>query len=923
MFDGTSHERPDTVADQRKADITQFRRTDGKPAGKIVRLLPNGTVDKSTAPHVGDYQAAPVFLSAESAQAALGDLAALLQSLESSEGIILGYENAERQTYHILPAKKLDKDPAAVARLKINYQPGRVLVCDFDPDPDCPHNWATISQDERWRLLTGAIPEWAGAAHLIVPSSSGRVQMPDGTPAFTGGGGCHVYLVMESAPKDRAELDAIRRAVERRLMDAGLSWVKTCTDGSKDRRYLIDTSVIDTAREIFAGPPSVGTGLRLTDWQGQLHPGGFAGVPVVEPVTAKGTRDGGRSEIRDLMGGGSKFWDNVRQAAIDSHTALSKWVPALLPTAHLQGHGNYRLRSTDLGRDLEEDISIVSKDAALGDVGIWDFGTREPLTAIDLVMRLKPATEAEAAHWLCRQLGIDPASLGWVEQTQTKPSADPDDWADPIPLDYKLPPVPAFDAEALLPEAVREYVTDGAERMSCPPEFIAGPLLVAMSAALGNKVRICPKARDTGWRVSANLWGAIVARPGFMKSPALSYATAPLKRFEDELTRQNDARRERYRFERIQYDAQMAQFKAGFKNGTSTQANMPREPEEPMDARLIVHDSTVAKLGELLVGSPHGVIVIRDEITGWLYQLGAEGHEGDREFYLVAWEGWGSYKIDRIKRGSTEIKNVCVSMVGAIQPGKLAEYVRATNKGGAGDDGLLQRFQVTVFPDMDNEWKLCDRPPNLDAMSKCEAAFKRLWDVNPTAIGANSDLNGEEHWLHFTNEAQVVFNAQLEKIVNKAQSGDMHLSLQSHLNKYRSLVPSIALILHIANGGTGPVTKDALVRAIRWSGYLFAHAKRVYAGAANGAEMAAQLLAKRVGKGDLGATFTLRDIYRRGWAGLSEKADAEAAVEILLEHGYARELPQEKGAGRMRRFAVNPKVWRPLSALSALSVGGQ
>lgn len=65
------------------------------------------------------------------------------------------------------------------------------------------------------------------------------------------------------------------------------------------------------------------------------------------------------------------------------------------------------------------------------------------------------------------------------------------------------------------------------------------------------------------------------------------------------------------------------------------------------------------------------MLVVRDELTGLLYQLGAEGHEGDREFYLTAWNGDTEFKIDRIGRGSLVIPTAIVSMVGGIQPGKL------------------------------------------------------------------------------------------------------------------------------------------------------------------------------------------------------------------------------------------------------------
>jgi hypothetical protein len=88
---------------------------------------------------------------------------------------------------------------------------------------------------------------------------------------------------------------------------------------------------------------------------------------------------------------------------------IEAWVRALFPRARLQpGTGAWRVSSGDLGRDLEEDISIHPE-------GIWDFGEEAPLTAVDLVMRYADVEKAiDAALWLCGNLGIAPETLGYT-----------------------------------------------------------------------------------------------------------------------------------------------------------------------------------------------------------------------------------------------------------------------------------------------------------------------------------------------------------------------------------------------------------------------------------------------------------------------------------------------------------------------------
>ena len=88
-----------------------------------------------------------------------------------------------------------------------------------------------------------------------------------------------------------------------------------------------------------------------------------------------------------------------------------------------------------------------------------------------------------------------------------------------------------FD-QRLLPKVFRDWVGDIAERMQCPVEFLAVGAMVAAGSVVGNRVGVQPKQLDTGWVEVPNLWGAIVGRPGVMKSPALAQVLLPLRQLE-------------------------------------------------------------------------------------------------------------------------------------------------------------------------------------------------------------------------------------------------------------------------------------------------------------------------------------------------------------------------------------------------------
>lgn len=72
----------------------------------------------------------------------------------------------------------------------------------------------------------------------------------------------------------------------------------------------------------------------------------------------------------------------------------------------------------------------------------------------------------------------------------------------------------------LLPDALRPWIADVAERMQCPPDYPAMGAMVALSSVVGRQVGIRPKRQDD-WTVVPNLWGAVVGRPSLLKTPAL------------------------------------------------------------------------------------------------------------------------------------------------------------------------------------------------------------------------------------------------------------------------------------------------------------------------------------------------------------------------------------------------------------------
>ena len=520
--------------------------------------------------------------------------------------------------------------------------------------------------------------------------------------------------------------------------------------------------------------------------------------------------------------------------------------------------------------------------------------------------------------------GLRPASAAKRSKTQHGAAFPPleddaaDTWPDPTPLPDALPPVQAFDPD-LLPVALRGWVTDIAHRMQCPPDFPAVGAVVALSSLIGARAVVQPKARDD-WQVVPNLWGLIVGRPGVMKSPALGEVLKPLHRLES-------TEREQWQLahEAWELDTKVAELasKANERQAANLAAKDPAkarallaptdQPTEPTMRRYVVSDSTVEALADLLVTNPWGLLIYRDELHGLLCSMDRQGQEGARGFYLTGYDGNQGHPVDRIGRGHSYVPRVCMAMLGGIQPGKVQSYVREAVNGGAGDDGLLQRFGLAVWPDIQQEFKLVDRWPDTPAKQAAWAVFERLNGLLPA-----TDDDPQE-W-RFSPEAQAIFYEWLIPFETGIRGDELHPALVSHLAKWRKLIPALALIFALVDtpDTNGVIHEGELIRALAWAEYLRPHAERLYAAALIPETTGAHALLVKIkgGKlcdsdGVLWESFTPRLVAVKSWAGLNSVDSVRKAAELLTDYGWlARETaPTGSAGGRpSERYLIHPAL---------------
>jgi hypothetical protein len=68
--------------------------------------------------------------------------------------------------------------------------------------------------------------------------------------------------------------------------------------------------------------------------------------------------------------------------------------------------------------------------------------------------------------------------------------------------------------------------------------------------------------------------------------------------------------------------------------------------------------------------------------------------------------------------------------------------------------------------------------------------------------------------LRLDDEAQAIFDEWRMKLEGRLKSAELHPAFESHLAKYRKLVPSLALICALADGGTRAIDGASVLRAL-------------------------------------------------------------------------------------------------------------
>ena len=448
-----------------------------------------------------------------------------------------------------------------------------------------------------------------------------------------------------------------------------------------------------------------------------------------------------------------------------------------------------------------------------------------------------------------------------------------------------------------LPKPVSTYIEEGAKALGCDTSYIALPLLSALAGAIGNSRRI--KLKET-WSEPCVLWTAIVGDSGTMKSPAIDLALRPLRKKQSDAFRKHDKDMEQYYADMAKYDIEK---KAAKKEGLIP----PEKPAEPVAMRYYCSDTTIEALAGLLSNAPRGLLLVRDELSGWLKSFGAykQGKGGDDAKWLEMHRA-GTLLVDR-KSGipkTIHISNAAVGICGGIQPGILRSALGTEHF----ENGLAARLLLVMPPRKAKKWTEAD--VGEDLQWQIEAVFEGLLNMK---IGSDEfggiepvdvplDCHAQASWIAFYNEHAAeqaeITDPKLAAVWSKLEGYAARIALVIHCVRIAAKDESLKTDTHIDDESI-----ERAVMIVRWFGDEI---KRIYGMLDEDEEEQDQRrLLELIDK--KGGRITVRQLQRASRHYRESAEIAESALQELadIEWGRWESVPAGPDGGKpTRRFVL-------------------
>jgi hypothetical protein len=451
-------------------------------------------------------------------------------------------------------------------------------------------------------------------------------------------------------------------------------------------------------------------------------------------------------------------------------------------------------------------------------------------------------------------------------------------------------PVLPFPVE-VLPAPLAALVKEGAAALPCPLDFIAVPMLAVLGVAIGTSRGLEIKPR---WVEGPRINSAVVADPGSKKSPALALAMAPLYARQEQYQQTFADAKRAYEAKQADYEIQEATWREARKTKQANRRHRPQRPDEPIMAQIWVSDTTLEAFAELLERNPRGVIMARDELTGWTRSMNQfKGGKGaDRQAWLSFWNGAPVMVNRKNRREPILLTNPMVCVTGCLPPEVLTDLTDERGR----EDGFMHRMLFS-YPD--------PVPLEYTETYVSEGAVAGYATVVDMLLTMGADSAAIHQLVTMTPSGREAFRTLLRELYATLNDPECPQQLRGPIAKLEGYAARLALILQMSRKAAGETTDEvigpesvegaaALVR------YFLSHARRVYAQLRTTPEDRQVWTALRWIKAR-GST-TVRAVQMNGVAGVKSASEAKGLLAKLQDRGYGT---VKEGPGKRVSFFLH------------------
>ena len=457
----------------------------------------------------------------------------------------------------------------------------------------------------------------------------------------------------------------------------------------------------------------------------------------------------------------------------------------------------------------------------------------------------------------------------------------------PVVLEYQPFPVEA------LPSIVRELAVETGSSVDCDVAFGVLPALTVAGAAIGNAAVVCPKP---GFREPPLLWVCAVGDSGTGKSPAMKPATSAAFAINTRL-------RESFDIRQAEYLACVEAWKAQSKE----ERNQDEKPEPPTREHFAVIDATIERLVEMMGSSPRGVLIVRDELSGWFGSFtrykGKAGGSDVPNWLSMYDAGPVSYHRRTGEPRDVEADRGFVAVVGGIQTDVLRQQLSDPAYLAS---GLAARLLFCTPP------KACPRWTDAESSERALGNFVKLLD---TLRAIPFDPKNGPALVRLTHEARARFKALNNEFAADAENRDGG-PMAAAIPKTLRYALRLALIHHCVTAaatGADPIQttlgEESMAAGETMARWFLHEAERVYAMLAERPEdRAARVLAEWVRR--KGGRVRPRDLQRSNARRYPNAEAAELALDGLVSAAFGEwvdEPPGPKGGQPSRVFVLRSR----------------